>query len=112
LAHIRIASQQTVVSTKTELPYALEVIVQTDQTIQPVAFVFECDGEIGDGRGGLISGGAYLQTGMGIVTDHPNWFLLKWSYPPFTPGNPTKLTLFSKTLIRVTKLEQIDYTWP
>jgi hypothetical protein len=112
LAHIRIASQQTIASTNPALPYGLEVIVQTDQAIQPVAFVFECDGEIGEGRGGLISGGVYSLAGMGVIKDHPNWFVIKWSSPPFLPGTPIRLTLFSKTLIRVTELKQMDYTFP
>jgi hypothetical protein len=112
VARIRIASQQTVVSTNPGLPYGLEVIVQTDQAIQPVAFVFECDGEIGEGRGGLVSGGVYSLASIGIIKDHPNWFVVKWSSPPFLPGTPIRLTLFSKTLIRATKLKQIDYTFP
>jgi hypothetical protein len=56
---------------------------------------------------------ALLPTDLAIEPkDHPNWFIVKWSSPPFLPGTPIRLTLFSKTLIRVTELKQIDYTFP
>src|ERR1700723_266156 len=111
VAHIRIASQKTVVSTNPNLPYALEVVVQTDQNIQPVAFIFECDGEVADGQGGVGSG-AYMKTKKGNIEGHPNWFAIEWETPAFAPATPMGVTLFSKTAIRVTAVTPIPYSWP
>ena len=111
LAHIRIASQKVVVSTNPDLPYALEVVVQTDEVIQPVAFVFECDGEVGASQGG-IGPGVYTKTKTGIVDGHPNWFAIEWETPAFTPATPMVVTLFSKTAVHVTAVNRFPYSWP
>jgi hypothetical protein len=50
LADVRIASQAPDVSTNPDLPYALKAIIQTNLDIKPVAFEFECDGDIGEGN--------------------------------------------------------------
>lgn len=110
LAHIRIASQKQIVSTKDKLPYALEVVVQTDQIIEPVAFIFECDGEIGEGFGS-VGANMYFMSKSGSVRDHPNWFLLAWKSPPFTPQTPMIVKLFSKKPIQVINLRKIEFEW-
>jgi len=86
-------TQQRVPSDKPDTPYGLEVVVQTDATIQPVAIVIECNGEISEGRGGL-GAGAYTKTKQGVVVDHANWFLLSWETPAFAPSTPIRATLF------------------
>jgi hypothetical protein len=111
LASIRIASQKTVVSTNPNLPFALEVVLQTDQTIQPVSFVFMCDGNVGDGHGG-VGAGAYMKTKKGIVDGHPDWFLIEWETPDFEPATPMVVILFSATAIHVTEVRRAQYFWP
>ena len=41
LASIRIANQEQIVSTDSQLPYGIAVIIQTDTKIEPVAFAVE-----------------------------------------------------------------------
>lgn len=104
-------TQHRVASDKPEMPYGLEVVVQTDTTIQPVAIVIECNGEISEGHAGL-GAGAYTKTKQGVLVDHPNWFLLSWETPAFTPSTPIRATLFSKGPIRAVSVRQVEYSWP
>lgn len=104
-------TQQRVPSDKPDTPYGLEVVVQTDATIQPVAIVIECDGEISEGRGGVGSG-AYTKTKQGVVVDHSNWFLLSWETPAFAPSTPIRATLFSKGPIKAVSVRRVEYSWP
>jgi len=111
LVGMRIASQRRGPSTNPGLPFGLEVAIQTDTLIQPVAILLVCDGEIGDGRAGA-GDGAYIKTKMGVIQDHANWFLVSWESPPFTPQQPIVVTLFSKASIRATKFQVVPYSWP
>jgi hypothetical protein len=112
LANVRIASQKTVVSTNPVYPYALEVVLQTDTNIEPVAFAIECSGDIGEAQAGFSEGGAYIKTKSGQVNHKANMFGFEWESPAFTPDKTLKITIFSKTYIRVTALHKMPYTWP
>jgi hypothetical protein len=111
LARIRIASQKTVVSTNPNPPYALQVVVQTDQSIQPVAFIFECDGEVADGHGG-VGAGVYTKSKKWTIEGHPNWYAIEWETPAFAPETPMVVTLLSKTAVHVTAVTPFQYSWP
>ena len=111
LANIRIASQRRVVSDDPDYPFALEVAVQTTQTIEPVAFLFKCSGDVGKGKGS-IGPGAYTKTDRGGIADHPNWYAIEWETPAFTPDKVMVVTLFSKTAITVQSFERFEYRWP
>lgn len=112
LANVRIASQKTIVSTNRDFPYALEVILQTDTNIEPVAFAIECNGDIGSANAGFTQGGVYSQVKSGTLNNKANMFGFEWESPAFTPDKPIEITIFSKTYIRVTKLERLQYSWP
>lgn len=111
LASIRIASQRQVPSTDPNLPYALEVVVQTDRPIQPVAFALICDGMVGKGDAGFANGGEYSKQKYGVAQD-PHAFLFEWQSPAFTPDKPILVTLTSKTYIRAISIQRINYSWP
>lgn len=111
VASVRIASQLAVASSNPDLPYALEVLIQTTQAIQPVAFLVKCTGEIGDATVGM-GAGAYTKTDKGVVEGHPTWYAFEWEAPGFTPDKVIRLTLYSKTFIKVTSFEQFEYRWP
>jgi hypothetical protein len=109
---VRIASQKTVVSTNPKFPYALEVILQTDASIEPVAFGIECDGDIGDADAIFVNGGMMVQTKNGFLNKSTKLWGFEWSSPAFTPDKPIAITVFSKTYVRVVKLQQLRYSWP
>ncbi len=112
LASIRIASQKQIHSIDSNLPYGLEVILQTDTDIEPMAFAVEFSGEIGKGDAGFTSGGSYMQTKYGIAQGHPNVFIFEWKSPAFTPDTPIKVSVFSKSYIKAIKFYEIKYVWP
>ena len=90
--------QKPTISNKPNLPYGLQVIIQSNITIQPTGFGLQCDGEIGD-FGFFIAGqGAYLNVHEG---HKGNTLEFGFSYPPLTPENSLVVTIFSKTQIKV-----------
>lgn len=111
LVGIRIASQRRVPSDDPKLPYGLEVVIQTDVTIQPVALILVCDGPIGKGHG-FEGGGLYVMVSDGIAAGHPNIWIEKRKSPAFTAGSPIVIDLFSETAINAVSVKRIDYTWP
>jgi len=104
-------TQRLVPSDKADLPFGQEITVQTAVSIEPVAIVIKCDGEIGDGRGG-VGAGVYIKTKQGVVVDHPDWYLVEFESPAFTPQSPLVVTLFSKQRINALTVEQVQYIWP
>lgn len=75
LTGIRIASQKRVPSDDPKMPYGLEVVLQTDADIEPVAIAVVCDGVIGRGNAGFSGGGVYTVTKQGVADGHPNIYL-------------------------------------
>jgi len=98
-----------------ELPFGLEVVMQTRNAIQPVAFVLETDRNIGSGRAVQFNAGDYLlyrKTKQGVPPDHPNWFAFEWETPVFTANSPIIVSLSSKTPIALDGLYKVAYEWP
>jgi hypothetical protein len=90
-------------------PYGLQVVIQTDVTIQPVSVGVTCDGEIEDAKAFVAGVGVMMAMAQGYSQDRKT-FLLRFQYPSITPSNPLIVTLFSKTPIRVSKVE-LDPQW-
>jgi hypothetical protein len=112
VASVKVASQQTIVSTDADFPYALEAVLQTDNVIEPVAFAIVCSGPIGKGNAGFSGGGVYIQTKSGQIADHPEMFGFEWKSPAFTPAGPIVVSVWSKEYVQVTGIQQIRYVWP
>jgi len=112
VAHVRIASQKTVTSTDAEFPFKLEVVLQTDSSIEPVAFGLICNGDVGKGDAGFTGGGAYMQTKSGQLDNNAHMWGFEWKYPAFTAADPIVVNLYSKEHIEVTGLQEIRYVWP
>lgn len=91
-------------SPKKEVPYALQVIIQTSVTIQPAAFRIECDGEIADGSF-FVSGQPVLMNVR--TTQDANTFSLSFGLPAFTPESSIVATLLSKSPIRVKRVTRL-----
>jgi hypothetical protein len=111
LASIRIASQKQIVSDDPQLPYGLEVILQTDTPIEPVAFEIEFNGEIGEGKAGFVSSGIY-QFKKRPTIKNGNILNFGWESPAFTPDKPIKIIVFSKNYVKAIKYHKLQYTWP
>jgi hypothetical protein len=92
--------QRSTTSDKSDLPYGLQVIVQSNVAIQPVAIAFECDGEVGDFNFFIAGQTVYMNFWKRISGKIAE---LKFSFPPLTPENSLVVTLFSKKQIRVVK---------
>lgn len=100
-------TQRRAPSSTPNLPYGLQVIIQTNINIQPVGFAFECTGEVGN-IGFFVAGqGAYMNVQTGIAGEKKNIGFVKFSFPPLAPETPLVVTLLSKEDIRVTKVDQI-----
>jgi hypothetical protein len=112
LTGIRIASQRRIPSDDPKLPFGLEVVIQTDAQIEPVAIAVICDGPIGRGNAGFANGGMYMMTNSGIAEGHPNIFLAEWKEPAWTPEQPIVVALFSQTAINAVSVSRINYKWP
>jgi hypothetical protein len=112
LAHVRVASQRTIISTNPDFPYALEAVIQTDVNIDPVAFAITCDGQIGIANAGFSTGGTYFQTKSGQINNDPHMFGFEWKSPAFSPDTPIVVDILSKEYIKVVGLQQIRDTWP
>jgi hypothetical protein len=97
--------QQPAPSNNPQLPYALQVIVQTEQRTFPVSLAFGCTGPIG-GMTYFVAGqlttsftDLVANAGQGKSTA-----VLRFSSPVLTPNTPLVVTLYSKTEIRVLQL--------
>jgi len=101
--HIRYTESRAP-STIAGSPYGLQAIIQTDATIQPVSIGITCDGEIYDAKAFVAGIGVMMSVAEGFSRDRKT-FLLRFQYPPITPANPLVVTLFSKTAIRIQKIE-------
>jgi hypothetical protein len=112
LTGIRMASQKRIPSDDPKLPYGLEVVIQTDADIEPVAIAVICDGVIGKGSGGFSQGGAYTMTKQGLAEGHENVFIAEWKSPAWTPQEPIVVRLFSERPIKATSATRINYVWP
>jgi hypothetical protein len=112
LADVRIASQRQVVSTRPDLPYGWEVVLQTNLRIEPVAFYVECDSEVGEGHAGFATGGAYSKVKSGSMAGGSKQWGFEWETPAFTPDKPIVITLYSKQPLKVTAFHQFPYSWP
>ena len=110
LAHIRIASQEQIVSTNPELPFGLHVVIQTDQPISPVSFLFTFTGDVGEGNAEF--NGIFTQSVNTIVPYAPNQFFAEWQSPPFTADAPIIVTIFSKIYIKMSLFERRQYVFP
>lgn len=102
--HVKLI-QQPAPSNNPQLPYALQVIVQTEQSTFPVSFAFGCTGPIG-GMTYFIAGQAStsfadLEANAG---QGKNTAILRFSSPSMTPSTPLVVTLYSKSEIRVLQL--------
>lgn len=109
VTYARIVSQKQLFSTNPGLPYALEVIIQTDKTIEPVAFLVKFDGPIGKGNTSISGDGAYIPITQGVRGEKATNFYFEWLSPPLTPDKIVTIDILSKTYVRAIALNKVKY---
>ena len=109
---IRIASQKRIPSDDPKFPYGLEVVIQTDANIEPVAIAVTCSGRIGKANAGFSNGGAYTMAKQGFAQDRQDVFLAEWKTPAWTPQDSIVARLYSETAINARSVSRFNYTWP
>jgi hypothetical protein len=97
--------QKNTISNNPQLPYGLQVIIQSNIVIQPVAIALECNGAIGSLDFFIAGQMAYMSVQKRIKN---NIAIIKFSFPPITPESPMVVTLLSKTQIKVVKVYKIN----
>ncbi|HEV2419594.1 MAG TPA: hypothetical protein VGX94_17500 [Terriglobia bacterium] len=94
-------------STDPSAPYGLQVVLQTDVVIQPVAFEVDFDHEVSNGQAFIVGEGAYTSVGTAYSSDHRS-FLFSFHSPAFTPNSSLVVSVQSKYDVRVVKIEKIQ----
>ena len=81
-------------------PYAVEVIVQTNVTMQPVSLAIHCDVEVEEADVRMVGALVFTQHGNGYVGDKKTFWAF-WRTPPFAPESPIVAKLMAKQPIKV-----------
>lgn len=100
--------QKTTLSDDPQFLYGLQVIVQSNVVLQPVAIALECDEEIGKIKFFIAGQAVYMNVYTGIKEANKNVAMIRFSFPPLTPESPMVVTLLSKTKIRVVKAYKLN----
>jgi hypothetical protein len=108
VAHFQL-SQRRVVSSSEENPFALQVIIQTDETINNTKLAITCNNPISHGDFFVTGQGVMMNVMTGLSGDKKS-FEFGFSFPSFTPDSPIVVTLLSKTEINCTKLTDLRFS--
>jgi hypothetical protein len=108
LAHVKFV-QRDVVSTDQNAPYAIQVIIQTDETIASPYFAIVCDSKVEKGDFFVTGQGVMMNVMFGTSKDG-RAFIFKFGFPAFTPDSPIVVTIRSKAPIRAIGLQDLRGT--
>jgi len=102
LAH----TERRVASDKPDLPYALQIVLQTDQVRSNPGLEIDFDGVIGDGNF-FVAGQAVMMAVQYGLTQDRKGFILRFGYPSWTPESPIVVTIYSKDAVQVTAIKNL-----
>ncbi len=107
-ADIRIAQQQPIESISPKFPFGLEIIIQTNISIKPVAFAIRFNGEI-DYENMVFRPNqpAGSMSNIFLKPIKPNAFIYGWESPTFTPETNVVVRVYSKKRIKVIGFKRI-----
>jgi hypothetical protein len=100
--------QRSAPSSDPQLPYGLQVIIQSNVVLDPVAFALECDGEVGRVDFFIAGQGAYMNVQKGVAGPAKNTAIVRFSFPPLRPETPLVVTLLSKNQIRIVRAYKLN----
>jgi hypothetical protein len=101
LSSIRLAGTKHFVSNNKQFPYGLEVVMQTDETIESVSYAIIFSGEIDGGEAFIEPYSQYANKTFGVLDGKRKAFAFQWSSPAFTPDKPIKIRVYSKKYVDV-----------
>lgn len=89
-------SQTNKISTRSDAPYEVEVVIQSTVDFPSLKLAFRCDKEIVAAV--RTNGGALMITRDGIAQGHPDTFLFQYesAAPQFGPANPQIFDVWTK----------------
>jgi hypothetical protein len=105
--------QNRIGSTKPNLPYGLEVIIQTDIFIEPVALQITCSDRIGsmDYNFAYRPGVTYVDSaGQTFNKEHYRQVVIHRKSPGFLPTEPITVRLYSQQPLKVIEIEEIPWS--
>lgn len=99
LEHIRY-SERRVPSTQPAAPYGLQVIIQTDVTVQHPEIEVDFDGPISNGNFFLAGHAVMMDVSTTISADRKS-FTVSFGFPDWTPDAPVVITVTSAQAVSV-----------
>ena len=108
LATVHIVCQHQIASADSDMPFGLEALITTDNEITPMALDLIFSGEVGRFQASMPIGVILEQQG-GIRVASPDIVFMQRKSPGFTPDVPLKVVVFSKTSIKLNKIESVAF---
>jgi hypothetical protein len=103
--HLRF-TERRVASDKPELPYALQVIIQTDVPVERPRIQIDFSAPIGDGNF-FVAGQVLTMMHRTQVSDQQQSFRLAFDFPVWGPQNPIVATILSKQDVHVAGIRNV-----
>ena len=103
--HIRYAISR-IASSDSSAPYGLQIVIQTDTTIQPVGLKITFDGEIARGDFFVAGQSSMLSVATAMSEDKKS-FILSFKYPPFTPESPLVVRIESAREVHIMAMDRV-----
>lgn len=99
-------TERRVASDRPDLPYALQVVLQTDQVRSNPALQIDFDGVIGDGKFFVAGQAVMMSVQFGLTQDREG-FYLSFGYPTWTPESPVIVIIYSKEAVQITAIKNL-----
>lgn len=93
-------------SNNPEFPFALEIIIQSNVTIDTPKFLIECDGVINDARAEFINSSMIIGSKYYFVNNNTS-LEFHCQLPPISPKNPLMVIVYSKIKVNVLRVTHI-----
>jgi len=104
--NIRIV-QHRAASDDQNAPYGLQVLMQTNIVVQPVAFSISCDRAITEAKVFIVGEGVYTMFAKKFSDDRKT-FMFSFHSPPFRPESSLVVALQSKEDLHVVRVDKIQ----
>jgi hypothetical protein len=98
--------ERRIPSDNPDLPYGLQIVIQTDKDVSNPALEIDFDGTIGKGRFFLAGQSVMMSVQYGLTQDHKG-FILSFGYPTWTPQSPIVVSIYSKEAVQVTGVRNL-----
>jgi hypothetical protein len=94
-------SQTNEVSTRTDAPYKIKVVIQFPADMPSLKFALKCNVPIIEAQGGSSQGGMLMMTAQGIAREDNTVWLFQYANaaPPIGPANPISVNIWSSSPI-------------